>query len=98
MIDTHININVVLVGRNYKLRVEPSEESMVRQAAKEINDKISDYQSKFPSKDKQDFLTMLLLEQKVEALRKIGVQAQSDDWAKKLDALDHLLSQNLTGI
>lgn len=98
MIDTHININIVLLGRNYKLKVEPSEEAMVRQAAKEINDKVLDYQSKFPSKDKQDFLIMILLQQKVDSFRKSNVQSSSDDWNNKLDALDQLLSQHLKSL
>lgn len=98
MIDTHININIVLLGRNYKLKVEPSEEALVRQAAKDINDKVLDYQSQFPSKDKQDFLIMILLQQKVDSLRKTGVQTQTEEWSQKLDALDQLLSQHLTDL
>lgn len=95
MVDNNININIILVGRPYKLKVDPAEEAMVRQAVKDINDQVSDYQQKFPSKDKQDFLIMLLLQQKVETLRKTGVQTQSEEWAARLDTLDSLLTQNL---
>ena len=96
MIDNHININVVLVGRTYKLKVNPAEEAIVRQAAKVINDQVQDYQQQFPSKDKQDFLIMLLFQQKVESLKNTGVATQSDEWTKKLDLLDALLTKNLS--
>lgn len=96
MIDTHININVVLVGRTYKLKVNPAEEAIVRQAAKEINDQVQDYQQQFPSKDKQDFLIMLLFQQKVEVLKNTGVSTQSDEWSNKFDLLDALLTKNLS--
>ena len=96
MIDTHININVVLVGRTYKLKVNPAEEAIVRQAAKDINDQVQDYQQQFPSKDKQDFLIMLLFQQKVETLKNTGVATQSDEWLKKLDSLDALLTKTLS--
>jgi len=96
MLDTTININIVLVGRPYKLKVEPSEESIVRQAAKEINDQVQDYQQKFPSKDKQDFLIMLLLQQRVDALKRAAAAGKTDEWADKLDALDQLLTKHLS--
>ena len=96
MIDKNININVVLVGRTYKLKVNPAEEAIVRQAAKDINDQVQDYQQQFPSKDKQDFLIMLLFQQKVEALKNTGVATQSDEWLKKLDSLDALLTKTLS--
>lgn len=98
MVDNHLNINIILVGRTYKLKVNPAEEAMVRQAVKEINDQVLDYQQKFPSKDKQDFLIMLLLQQKVDVLRNAGLQTQSDEWAKKLEVLDSLLTKNLPGL
>ncbi|MCO5231174.1 MAG: cell division protein ZapA [Chitinophagales bacterium] len=96
MIDNHINIQLVLAGRQYKLKVDPAEEAIVRSAAKDINDQIIDYQQKFPSKDKQDFLIMLLLHQKVESFRKSGNQSQSDQWMDRLNELDDLLTQNLS--
>lgn len=96
MIDNHININVVIVGRTYKLKVNPAEEAIVRQAAKEINDQVQDYQQQFPSKDKQDFLIMLLFQQKVEVLKSSGIATQSDEWTNKLDLLDALLTNSLS--
>lgn len=98
MVDDQLNINIVLVGRPYKLKVIPAEEFMVRQAVKNINDQVLDYQQKFPSKDKQDFLIMLLLQQKVDALRNVGIPAQPDEWTERLDALDSLLTKNLSDL
>lgn len=94
--DDYLSISVVVVGRPFKLRVKPAEEEIVRQAVKEINDKVSDYQQQFPSKDKQDFLSMILLQEKVDAFRKEGTLTQSQEWSEKMDELDAILTQKIS--
>ncbi len=98
MMTDYISINVVIAGRPFKLRVRPEEEEMVRKAVKDINDKVLEYHQEFPSKDKQDFLSMLLLQQKVEALKSSGLKAQNEEWAEKFDVLDKLLTENLSNL
>ena len=95
MTEDNLDIKIVLGGRTYKLKVLPREESIVRAAVKEINSQLIDYQQKFQSKDKQDFLTMMLLEQKVNAIRKENSENISENWSKKLDELDSLLTKYL---
>ncbi|HZH68282.1 MAG TPA: cell division protein ZapA [Chitinophagales bacterium] len=93
--DDYLSINITLVGRPFKLKVKPEEEEMVRLAANEINEKVLEYQQSFPSKDKQDFLTMMVLQLKVDLLRVEGAKSQTEEWSEKLDALDALLTKNL---
>lgn len=55
------NITVLIAGRPYPLRVEEADEASVRQIAKEVNEKISNFQLSYNKKDKQDCLSMALL-------------------------------------
>ncbi len=51
-------ININIAGRNYRLKVEATEEEDVRAAATSINDKISEFSGNYAFKDKQDLLAM----------------------------------------
>jgi cell division protein ZapA (FtsZ GTPase activity inhibitor) len=51
-------INISVAGRNYRLKVEDTEEEFVRAAAATINDKISEFSGNYAFKDKQDLLAM----------------------------------------
>ncbi len=55
------NITVLIAGRPYPLRVEEADEASIRQIAKEVNEKISNFQLNYNKKDKQDCLSMALL-------------------------------------
>ena len=59
--DESMSLTVTLAGRPYPLRVVPSDEEPIRRIAKELNDKVVDFQKGYPGKDKQDCLAMLLL-------------------------------------
>lgn len=95
MEDNMININVVLADRPYRLKVNAAEEGMVREIAKEINNKVKEYQQVFSSKDKQDYLAMIALQIGVDGA-KSGAAKASGPLADKLDTLDQLLSDHLS--
>ncbi len=55
-----LSLTVTLAGRPYPLRVLPADEEPIRRIAKELNDKVVEYQRAYSGKDKQDCLAMLL--------------------------------------
>ncbi len=57
-----LSIKVNIADRYYPLKVTPEQEEIVRQAAKLINDKLKALQQQFEVKDKQDMLSMTVLE------------------------------------
>lgn len=57
-----ITINVVVADRSYPITIERKEEEYIRQAVKDINDKIKDYAKIYAFKDKQDLLAMAALQ------------------------------------
>lgn len=95
MSDNHNNISVLVAGRPYKLKVLPEEENMARQASREINEQVQEFQDKIFSKDKQDFLAMIALQLKVDSLKNTEAVLPKSEWTKKLDDLDLLLSSIL---
>lgn len=94
MSDNSLNITVMVAGRPYKLKVTPEEEAFVRQSAKEINEKVQQYQEQFFSKDKQDFLAMIALQTRVDSLKNSAPGPKSKEWDEKLDMLEQLLAKH----
>jgi cell division protein ZapA (FtsZ GTPase activity inhibitor) len=92
--DRMININVVIGDRPYRLKINAVEESMVREAAKGINQKLREFQQSYNSKDKQDYLAMIALLNTVEGMKNATKEVVSDGpLAEKIDELDQLISQ-----
>jgi len=56
-----IPVNIVIADRNYRLRIEPKDEEMVRKTAWLINDKITEFKTNLAGKDMQDYVSMVLL-------------------------------------
>lgn len=63
-----ININLIIADRPYPLKIKVSEEEDIRIAAKEINQKVKDFQKTYSAKDKQDYLAMCALMISVESM------------------------------
>lgn len=86
-----ININVA--GRNYRLKVDETEEEFVRAAATSINDKISEFSGNYAFKDKQDLLAMSNI---MFASELIKLEKTTENSAvvavEKLQELDKILS------
>lgn len=89
-----LNINLLIAGRPYKLKVAPDEEGYVRQAAKEINDKIAEYQKTLLTRDRQDFLSMIALQATTEVLQNKN-RATNANIEAKLDELEAILDKQL---
>ena len=57
-----ISIKINIADRVYPLRVDTSEEEVIRYAAKLINEKIKELQDNYAVRDKQDLLSMCVLQ------------------------------------
>jgi len=51
----------MICDRPYRLKVKPEEEETVRNAARQISEKVRELQEQLTGKDKQDFLAMAAL-------------------------------------
>ncbi len=59
--ETLIPVNIVIGDRNYRIKVSPSDEELVRKTIKIINDKILEFKTSFAGKDMQDYVAMVLV-------------------------------------
>ena len=93
-----LSIKIKIGDREYPMKVEASEEASIRQAGKELNEKIKSYRDQFGIDDKQDLLAMVAFDCVVERM-KIGDQySQSNkSISEKLSALNKFISVNSAG-
>ncbi|MBI3510835.1 MAG: cell division protein ZapA [Bacteroidetes bacterium] len=68
------SVKITIAGRSYPIKIDSGEETVVHEAVKRVNEKVSSLQSKFQVQDKQDLLAMAALQfatQYLEAQSKI---------------------------
>jgi len=56
-----IPLNIVIGDRNYRIKILPADEEIVRKTLKTINDKIIEFKTEFAGKDMQDYISMVLI-------------------------------------
>ena len=56
-----ITINVVIADRNYRLKINATDEEVLRNTVNIINEKIVEYKIQLAGKDMQDYVSMVLL-------------------------------------
>ena len=88
-----ISIKINIADRVYPLRVETAEEEVIRYAAKLINEKIKELQDNYAVRDKQDLLSMCVL-QYATGMIKAEKNAQNQDSGVEtaVHELDNLLT------
>ena len=88
------NITIYIDDRPYSLKVNVSEEAMIRQVVDEVNTKLKHFQQAYKNRDKKDLLSMTLLTYAVE-MAKFNNTQTSAAIDKRLDALNDLLDDAL---
>ena len=90
-----IPVNIVIADRSYRLKIEPSDEEMVRKTANLINDKIQEFKTQFSGKDTQDYVAMVLLWFATEQKESGNQPVQWVDAAQKIGELTSMISKTL---
>ncbi len=67
--DDKIKIRLMIADKDYVLTIKREEEEIVRKAARQINDKLNKYRSRFPSLEPERFLAMVALDISTDNLR-----------------------------
>ncbi len=78
-----LSIKVNIADRLYPLKVTPEQEVIVRQAAKLIQEKLKIIQSQFEIKDKQDLLSMTILDIATQLLKLQQMVATDEEAVEK---------------
>jgi cell division protein ZapA (FtsZ GTPase activity inhibitor) len=93
--DPLIPINIVIGDRNYRIKVEPKDEEIVRKTVKTLNEKIIEYKTHFSGKDMQDYISMVLIWYATELSGKVAPEMELDNIGNKLAALEKMIDDQL---
>ena len=83
-----ISLKIKVAGKEYPMKVVPEEESTIKQAAVEVNEKLKLFQSQFGIEDKQDLLAMIAFDGRIKDLRRR--ERESDQMQKLMDRMESL--------
>lgn len=90
-----IPITAVIGDRNYRIKIEPKDEEVVRKTLKTINDKIIEFKTIFAGKDMQDYIAMVLIWYATEQNSALANELQEDALSGKLSLLEKMLDGQL---
>ncbi|MDB5251969.1 MAG: cell division protein ZapA [Flaviaesturariibacter sp.] len=92
-----IPLNLVIADRSYRIKINPSDEEVVRRTAKTINDKLIEYKTAFAGKDLQDYLAMVLIWFATEQNAAISNEVNLDNVGGRLQTLEKMIDSALEG-
>jgi len=91
-----ISIKINIADRVYPLKINSEDEENVMKAAKLVNDRIKEFQENYAVRDKQDLLSMCILQVATEHLNlEKNHQALNFDLSDQIEKLDKRLSDYL---
>lgn len=93
--DELIPLNLVIGDRSYRIRIQSTDEEVVRKTAKTINDKIVEYKTMFAGKDMQDYVAMVLVWFATEQNAAITNVVNMDNVSSRLKSLENLIDTAL---
>ena len=88
-----IAATVVIGDRNYRIKMNPGDEEVVRKTVKTINEKVLEYKTQFAGKDMQDYIAMVLIWLATEQQNR--AETIPDDWHGKLEELEQIIDNHL---
>lgn len=88
-----ISIKINIADRVYPLRIATEEEEVIRYAAKLINEKIKELQENYAVRDKQDLLSMCVLQYATGMIKaERNAQQHEDGLEEQVHELDDMLT------
>lgn len=88
-----IAATVVIGDRNYRIKMNPGDEEVVRKTVKTINEKVLEYKTQFAGKDMQDYIAMVLIWLATEQQNR--AETIPHDWQGKLEELEQIIDNHL---
>jgi cell division protein ZapA len=86
-----IPLNLLVGDRNYRVRIQPKDEEVVRKTVKTINDKIIEFKTHFAGKDMQDYIAMVLVWFATEQNAAITNEVNLDNVNSRLQTLERMI-------
>jgi len=91
-----VSIKIKIAEREYPMRVEASEENVIRASAKMVDDKLKTYKDQFGISDKQDLLAMVSFDCMIQQMRADEIEAGLDSKvSERITSLDAIIGAAL---
>lgn len=90
-----IAISAIIADRSYRIKINPSDEEVVRKTLKTINDKIIEFKTMFAGKDMQDYIAMVLIWYATEQHAGTAAGVVKENLADQLNTIEKLLDGQL---
>ena len=90
-----IPLNLLIADRNYRVRIHPKDEEVVRKTTKTINEKLLEFKTQFAGKDMQDYIAMVLVWFATEQNAAISNVVNMDNVSGRLDTLEKMIDTAL---
>lgn len=91
-----LSIKIKIADREYPMKVKTGDEARVRNAGKQINERIRSYRERFGIDDKQDLLAMVAFDCLVDKLESDEKQYDMDESViEKVNHLNNIINQSL---
>ena len=88
-------ITVLIGGRPYPLKIQSSDESVIRRIVRDVNEMVNKFQLNYPNRDKQDCLAMTALALAIDLDKALQAAKHDPQLPEQLEQLDQLLDQLL---
>lgn len=95
MLEDLIPVNILIGDRTYRLKIEPSDEELVRNVIKLVNDKIIEFKTLFAGKDMQDYIAMVLIWLATEQRKEGNDLIKNKQASEKLTSLENMIDKML---
>lgn len=93
--DNLIPLNLLIGDRSYRVRIQPTDEEVVRKTVKTINDKLIEFKTMFAGKDMQDYIAMVLVWFATDQNAVISNQVNLDNVSSRLQTLEKMIDSGL---
>jgi cell division protein ZapA len=90
-----IPLNLLIGDRTYRVRIQPTDEEVVRKTVKTINDKLIEFKTQFAGKDMQDYIAMVLVWFATDQNAAISNQVNLDNVSSRLQTLEKMIESVL---
>ncbi len=90
-----IAISAIVADRSYRIKIDPTDEEVVRKTLKTINDKIVEFKTMFAGKDMQDYIAMVLIWYATEQTAGEIADIDNENIANRLIAIEKMLDSQL---
>ena len=86
-----VAVSALIGDRSYRIKIQPSDEEVVRKTIKTINEKIIEFKTQFAGKDMQDYIAMVLAWYATEQNAGTVADVAKENLTERLDAIEKML-------